>query len=147
MNIAYTTEDKTNHTGVAAVIKNAQGEVLVQEHVKFGFWTIPVGKVKPGQDVVEGLQQEIREECGVEVREWRELARREYMYQRDGEEVAVDAILFEITRYEGEVQNLEPHKHAQQVFMSISDIARLPYVSDMTLLYLEQLGIRREAHI
>jgi hypothetical protein len=56
MKINYNKEDILDHHGIAAVIKNAEGEILMQEHVKYGFWTIPVGKVKEDQDVIEGLK-------------------------------------------------------------------------------------------
>lgn len=35
--IDYTDEDMLDHDAVAAVIRNAAGEVLMQEHVKMGF--------------------------------------------------------------------------------------------------------------
>lgn len=77
-NVKYNNEDIVSHDGVAAVIKNNKGDILVQEHVKYGFWTIPVGKVKTGQNVVEGLSQEIYEECNLRVEEFIELIVKDY---------------------------------------------------------------------
>lgn len=57
MKIPYTPEDIVNHHAVAAIIKNAAGEILMQEHVKYGFWTLPVGKVKDGQGIKEGYKK------------------------------------------------------------------------------------------
>ena len=65
--VLYNKEDVTNHHGVAAIIKNENGDILIQKHNKFGFWTIPVGKVKPTQTVISGLKQEIKEECNVDI--------------------------------------------------------------------------------
>jgi ADP-ribose pyrophosphatase YjhB (NUDIX family) len=119
----------------------------MQEHVKYGFWTIPVGKVKEDQNVIEGLKQEIREECNLEVEEYKELIEKNYLYERDGHDVKVISHLFEITKYSGELENMEPAKHREQKFLPLEKIKELPYLSDLTLLYLEQLGFKRETRI
>jgi ADP-ribose pyrophosphatase YjhB (NUDIX family) len=136
-----------DHDGIAAIIKNAAGEVLVQEHVKFGFWTIPVGKVKTGQDVPSGLRDEIFEECNLEIQESKELCVKDYFYERHGRTVKVVSHLFEILKYSGEVINKEPNKHRQQLFMPIDKIVKLPYLSDVTILYLGQIGFERQARL
>ena len=41
--VNYNMEDIVSHHGVAAVVKDRRGKILMQEHVKYGFWTIPVG--------------------------------------------------------------------------------------------------------
>jgi len=147
MSINYNSEDLADHAGVAAVIKNEAGEILMQEHVKYGCWTIPVGKVKEGQDIVDGLRQEIMEECGLEIIEFSEMTRQNFLYEREGKKVKVAGYLFEITKYVGEPQNMEPLKHNQQLFLSIEEIAVLAYLSDMTLVFLETLGVNRRARI
>jgi 8-oxo-dGTP pyrophosphatase MutT (NUDIX family) len=147
MKIKYNKEDIFNHHGVAAIIKNHSGEILMQEHVKYGFWTIPVGKVKDGQDVIEGLKQEILEECNLLVDECREVVVKDYFYDRNGNNVNVISHLFEILKYQGNVKNLEPAKHKQQIFKPLEEIKRLPYLSDLTLLYLHQIGFDRPARI
>jgi ADP-ribose pyrophosphatase YjhB (NUDIX family) len=146
-NVKYNEEDVSNHHGIAAVIKNESGEVLMQEHVKYGFWTIPVGKVLPGQVVEDGLKQEVLEECGIAVEKLEEISVRKYNYNRNGEEVEVLLHLFNILKYTGEVRNNEPEKHKQQKFLSIEEIKNIKYLSDSTLLYLETLGIGRGSSI
>lgn len=146
-NIKYNSEDVVDHHGVSAVIKNEEGEILMQEHVKYGFWTLPVGKVKENQDVEEGLKQELYEECDIVVENFRELIKRDYFYERNGNNIKVISHLFEILKYAGEIKNKEPQKHKQQIFISLEKIKRLPYLSDMALLYLERLGFKREAKI
>ncbi len=147
MNIKYNNEDLVNHHGVAAVIKNSLGEILVQEHTKYGFWTIPVGKVKNGQNVVAGLKEEIFEECNIQIENYKEIVVKNYYYERDGNNIEVISHLFEIIKYSGEMKNKEPKKHRQQLFLPIENIKRLPYISDLTLLYLNQLGFERQAKI
>jgi len=143
--VKYNEEDVYDHYGVAAIIKNSKGEILMQEHIKYGFWTIPVGKVKWGQSVEEGLKQEVLEECNIEIKELKEIATRKYDYIRDGKNVVVDVHLFEVIEYSGTIKNNEPNKHKVQEFLSLDTIKNLPYLSDNTLLYLETIGFKREA--
>ena len=145
--IKYNEEDVISHHGIAAVIKDKTGNILMQNHIKYGFWTIPVGKVKQGQSVEEGLKQEILEECNLNLKKFRELVKRSYIYERDGHNVEVVSHLFEIINYDGEMRNNEPEKHKQQIFMPLEEIKNLPYLSDLTLLYLETLGFKRSAKI
>jgi len=147
MKINYNQEDVKDHHGIAAVIKNERGEVLVQEHVKYGFWTIPVGKVKEDQSVLDGLKQEILEECNLIIEDCQELIVKDYFYEREGKNVKVISHLFEVLKYSGEIKNLEPQKHKQQKFMPIGELVQLPYLSDLTLLYLNYLGITREPRV
>ena len=147
MNVKYNNEDKMSHHGVAAVIKDVSGKILVQEHIKYGFWTIPVGKVKHEQNVADGLKEEILEECDLQIEEYKELVVKDYYYERDGNNVKVISHLFEILKYSGEMKNMEPTKHKQQLFMTIEDIKELPYLSDLTLLYLSLLGFKSDAKI
>ncbi|MFA5020670.1 MAG: NUDIX domain-containing protein [Patescibacteria group bacterium] len=147
MAINYNAEDIVDHDGIAAVIKNERGDILVQEHVKYGFWTIPVGKVKGGQSIIDGLKQEILEECDLEILECAEITHQDYFYKRGENDVKVVSHLFEITKYSGEMRNAEPLKHKQQIFMPLQEIEKLPFLSDLTLLYLKLIGINREAHL
>lgn len=145
--IKYNPEDLVSHDGIAVIIKNSRGEILMQEHVKYGFWTIPVGKVKQGQGIEDALKEEILEECNIRVEKCQEIRIREDSYKRNGNDVTVRAHLFEIVKYLGEIKNNEPHKHSQQLFMDLKLVKKLPYLSDLTLLYLETIGIKREARI
>ena len=119
----------------------------MQEHVKYGFWTIPVGKAKDGQKVEEALKEEIFEECNLVIEDYKELTTRDYTYNRNGNPVIVKAHLFEVLRYSGFMRNNEAHKHRQQLFMDLEEVKKLSYLSDLTLLYLETLGFRRTNRI
>lgn len=122
LKINFNKEDVSDHHGVAAVIKNQKGEILMQEHVKYGFWTIPVGKVKSNQSVIDGLKQEILEECNLQIKECEEIIVRDYFYERNGKNVKVISHLYEILKYSGKMENLEPMKHDQQIFLPIEQI-------------------------
>jgi len=145
--IKYTPEDLVDHDVVAVIIKNKKEEILMQEHMKFGFWTIPVGKVKPGQSIEEGLKMEMKEECDIEVIKFKELAKKNYVYERRGNIVRVIGHIINVLKYNGDIKNNEPEKHRQQKFISLEDIKKMPYLSDLTVLYLETLGFNRKARI
>ncbi|MGQ0740858.1 MAG: NUDIX hydrolase [Alphaproteobacteria bacterium] len=56
--------------GVGAVIWNACGEVLLIRRARAphaGKWSIPGGKVEPGESLHEALKREVREETGIEI--------------------------------------------------------------------------------
>ncbi len=145
--VNFNSEDLASHYGIAAIIKNEKGEILMQEHVKYGFWTIPVGKVKSGQRIEEALKEEILEECNLVIEDYKGITTREYAYNRNGNPVIVKAHLFEILRYSGIMRNNEVHKHRQQLFIGVEKVRKLPHLSDLTLLYLETLGVRWEGRI
>jgi ADP-ribose pyrophosphatase YjhB (NUDIX family) len=145
--INYNQEDLKSHQGIGAIIKNKKGEILMQNHIKFGFWTIPVGKIKENQNVEEGLKEEIFDECNLVIKKFNEITSKNLKYIRQGKMVKVLSHLFEIIEYSGEMKNKEPEKHQEQIFMNLEKIKTIPYLSDMTLLYLENLGFKRKAKI
>ncbi len=56
--------------GVAAVIWNAEGDVLLIRRAKEprkGQWSLPGGKLEFGETLIEGVRREVREETGLEV--------------------------------------------------------------------------------
>lgn len=147
MEINYNEEDLTDHEGIVVVIKDKSGNILVQDHVKFGFLTLPVGKVLPNQTVEEGLKREIFEECNLIVDEYKEIDEREYAYERKGKTVKVNMHLIEVLKYSGQIQNKEPEKHRKQEFVDLEEIKKAPFLSDSTMFYLENLGFKREKRI
>jgi len=143
----YNEEDLSNHYGVAAVIKNNEGKILMQEQTKYGFWTIPVGKVALTEDILEGLKKEILEETNLVIENCEKLVSKLFQYERNGKLVNVTSNMFEVISHSGNLRNKEPEKHKQQLFLSLEEIKNLEYLSDMTLLYLEHLGIKRPAKL
>jgi len=51
---------------VGCLARNEKGEVLLIRHYKRG-WEIPQGRVEEGENLMEALHREVREETGVEV--------------------------------------------------------------------------------
>lgn len=57
----------TIRPGVAAVIQDAQGRVLLHHRRVSGGWAPPSGSLEPGEDVHAGLLRELSEETGLTV--------------------------------------------------------------------------------
>jgi 8-oxo-dGTP diphosphatase len=56
--------------GVGAVVFNAAGQVLLVQRgrpPRQGQWGLPGGLLDLGERLVDGVQREIREECGIEI--------------------------------------------------------------------------------
>lgn len=53
--------------GVAAVIFNAQGEVLLQRRSDNGNWGLPGGAIDPGEEPADAVVREVFEETGLHV--------------------------------------------------------------------------------
>jgi len=145
--VSYNEEDLLDHHAVSAVIKNFKGEILMQDHVKYGFWTIPVGKAKLGQGPVDAIKEEVFEECNLVVDKLKEIAYKEVKYPRDGKNVKVFTHVYEVLSYSGELKNNEPHKHREQKFIPLEEIKKMPYLSDSTIFFLESIGFKRDARL
>lgn len=53
--------------GVAAVIRDDEGRILLHRRRVGGGWAPPSGSLEPGEDVWAGLSRELREETGLTV--------------------------------------------------------------------------------
>lgn len=51
---------------VGCLVRNARNEVLLIRHYKRG-WEIPQGRVEEGENLIDALCREVREEAGVEI--------------------------------------------------------------------------------
>ncbi|QCW23164.1 MutT/NUDIX hydrolase [Vibrio phage USC-1] len=104
---------------VGALIKNAEGKLLIQGHKKIGGLTIPSGKLDENERDVVGLARELKEELGVS-KLWigKRLAKWRQTYESLG---VVDQALYEVVLNE-EPRNMEPTKHPYQDWMSIEEI-------------------------
>ena len=121
-------------TVIAVVFKNGES-ILMQNHVKHGFWTIPIGAAEVGEQPEEAARREMREELGIEQLVMREIVRGVQTYpQYPGE--AYDVVIFEAISFDGQIRNMEPHKHKDQKFIPMDEIPER--VGDVTKLLLEK---------
>ena len=128
----YNSDDlRAKHSGISAVIvKNKK--ILMMDHVKFNFWTIPVGKVDKGQTVKEGLMMEMKEELNIKPTKYKLIGKFQKKYMRNGKSVVVDAHIFHIEKWAGTLRNNEPKKHRSIKWMSLDEIKRIKKLSDAT---------------
>ena len=67
-------------------------------------WEFPGGKVEPGEELRAALARELEEELGIRAEIEREVSTLRYVYRKD--DFAVELRFFEVTHFEGELQNL-----------------------------------------
>jgi len=53
--------------GVAAIIRNGQGEILLQRRSDNGLWGLPGGSVEIGESVRQAILREVEEETGLRI--------------------------------------------------------------------------------
>lgn len=53
--------------GVAAVIRDVEGRILLQEKSSGEGWSLPAGAIDPGESPEEAIRREVREETGLVV--------------------------------------------------------------------------------
>jgi 8-oxo-dGTP diphosphatase len=57
----------THIVAVDGIIENENNEILLVKNRNHGVYTVPGGQVEVGENLIEALKREIREEAGVEV--------------------------------------------------------------------------------
>lgn len=53
--------------GVAAVIRDESGRILLQERSSGDGWSLPAGSIEPGETPMQAVQREVLEETGLSV--------------------------------------------------------------------------------
>lgn len=120
--INYNDEDIKNHNSVGAIVFNNAGEVLVVDHIKYNFFTLPIGKARLDEDLKGAMARELFEECNIKVLSLKEVKRIRKEEERRGRLVKMGIVLFKVSDWEGEIFNNEFHKHKSVMFMSIDQL-------------------------
>lgn len=118
----FNKEDKTDHTSVAAVIRNNQGHYLMSFNTKHRMWTFPIGKCRPDETIRAGLDRELKEELGIKVLLACEVHKYDHVYDFTGKDVKVRTHIFTIDQYSGEIKNMEVAKCRGLGFLSRDQI-------------------------
>jgi len=116
-NVKWNEEDLKPHQGIGAVIKGPKpGEILLQKHTKLKLWTIPVGKGRQEEASEDVLKRELKEELGIDVKHTSLLGTEGLLTTRNNKKMRIPTYLYLVNKYDGDIQNLEPHKHEIQEF-------------------------------
>jgi len=110
---------------ISVVFINESGDVLVQDHVKLSKWTVPVGKVEPGDTVLGTVCKEMREELGVDVLDTLKIGTFKKDYHRYGKDVTINNTVFIVLNYSGTIVNNEPEKHTSLKWVTFDWITGL----------------------
>jgi len=125
-NVNYTKEDLVDHEAVSAIIQNKNNDILILKHKKFGFWTVPMGKVDASDSSLEmALKREIREEVGVFIKNYVGLGSFIREYERQGKIVTVIHHVYSIISYNGVPTNIEEGKHSELRWIPMKDTTSL----------------------
>lgn len=132
-------EDLKPHDSVGVCILDSKNEkVLVLDHIKFDMITVPVGKVKDGQDIFEALKQEVFEETGIVIKKAKEIAVFDTYVIRNDIKIDIHNHLFiamsnwvDLTNME----NKEPKKHRSMFWVNLDELQELETRSFMTIVF------------
>lgn len=115
-NPLVTDEDLVDHTSIGAIL-HREDSILLFKHIKYGWWTIPIGKVKSSQTIEQALIVEMSEETDIIVTKFQRLGEFTKTYDRGrGIKTKINCIIFDIISYEGEIINAEQDKHQWMVW-------------------------------
>jgi len=110
--------------GVAAVIHNVKGEILVQERAEGGF-SLPAGGIEPGETPGEAIVREVLEETGLHVVPTRVLGtfggKKYRTLYPNGDQAEYTVILFACAIASGETQCADGESRSLK-FFAVPDI-------------------------
>ena len=92
----------------AGGVVRREGRIAVVHRPRYDDWSLPKGKLDPGETWEEAALREVREETGLEATPVEKLGDIRYWYARDGERV-LKIVSFFLFRYRS--GRLEDHDH------------------------------------
>jgi len=123
------------HEAISAVIEK-DGKILMLDHVKLNFWTIPIGKIEMGDTIEQTLKIELKEEVNIIPIKYTKIGEFSKKYNRGGTKVQITSHIFRIDKWRGTVKNNEPKKHRSIKWMDKGELLKLAKakkLSDSTL--------------
>lgn len=130
---------------VSAVIKDKEGNILLQDHNKLQRYTLPGGKAYEFEYDKMALIREMFEELGIIVYRYEELFTEvfndlEYP-ANSGQRFNFTQVFYNVSQYEGNVINKEPDKHSKLVWVNPKNIRSIGPVSVVLDCYLKSIGL------
>lgn len=139
INSTFTKEDLTTKEAIGAVIYDAEWRVLMQDHVKLDFFTIPIWKVREWENPDEVIRNELFDEIGIKIIKFEKIAIQDWVYDYNWIKVKIRNHIYKILSRSWAIENKEPAKHRLVKFMTIDEIKKLPKISDATRIFLSTL--------
>lgn len=135
----FSNEDLTTKDAIWVVIFDINWKILIQDHVKLDFFTIPIGKVWSWENPDEVMKREIFDETWLTVFDYKKLIIKEWVYDYNWVEVKIRNHIYEILSWSWNLVNKEPNKHRSMKFMTIEEVRKLTRISDATRIFLSTL--------
>ena len=132
-------EQNADAARLLSSVANEEGKFLVLWHRKYRFWTVPLGKIEPGEQGIAAAHREALEELGI-------LPERIDLLENGSKSTELDdcsdiaIALCCVTSYSGTIANREPDKHDHFRFLHPSDFASLEPLSFPTRVIADRLG-------
>lgn len=107
--------------GVAAVIHDETGKILLQKAINNPVWSLPAGAIEPGESPAEAMVREVWEETGLKVRPYRILGifsgsnGFRYTYP-NGDQVEYTCVVFECKVVAGKLSGQDDETAELQYF-------------------------------
>lgn len=136
-------EDLKPHDSVGlCILDGIEKKILVLDHIKFDMITVPVGKVKEGQNIYEAIKEELEEETGIIVNEATEIAQFDTHAIRNDVIIDIHNHLFVCCKNDVDLTNMgnkEPQKHRDMFWMDLEQLKELETRSFMTNVFISML--------
>jgi len=102
--------------GVAVFMVNNKQEILLllrRKGVQIGFWEIPTGHIKDGEDKIDAAKKEVKEETGLDISDLT------FVGINTDENLGFEATIFRAANYTGNAENLDKYNHENMGWFSI----------------------------
>lgn len=138
----YSERELEDHIAIGALVENEKHEVLCFKHIRWNFWSFPIGKTEVDETAEAAAVRELKEELGIDVTKMQTVYETLMEYKREGKTVRVSTVLFKVLAHTGTPSNMETNKHTHFGFRSLNELAQEGALSDMLMHYLNTLGIK-----
>ena len=123
------------------LIKDKKITLLLRENTGYmdGYYHLPAGHLDGGEKIVDALIRESKEEIGIIIKP-EDVKFVHVMHNKSNVERA--AFFFEVKKWEGEIQNMEPEKCGRVRWFSLDNIPKkfVPYGRKAIEYYLEGIN-------
>jgi ADP-ribose pyrophosphatase YjhB (NUDIX family) len=128
--IQYTPGDLEDYKAIGSIIVKDK-KILMMDHVKFNFWTVPIGKAEKNETVKQALKKEMKEELNITVKKYELITIWKRTFVNQGKKIKTENYLYLIKDYSGTIRNNEPKKHRSIKYMTVDEIRKVR-LSEMT---------------